>query len=115
MKIRFVSVGKILAVVVFIAVAVSLGVYLVKKRKPADKPYEKKLEGPIVAIFNNTRYAHESDGRVRFILTAGVDKAHANGGHELEQVKLESYGQKGDRNDSISADRAEVSDTSNLK
>jgi lipopolysaccharide export system protein LptA len=115
MKVRFVSVGKIIAVVVFIAVAVSLGVYLVKKRKPIDNsPVETKLQGSIVAIFNNTRYAHESDGKIRFVLTAGVDKAYANGGHELEQVKLESYGQDGDRNDSISADRAEVSDTSNL-
>jgi LPS export ABC transporter protein LptC/lipopolysaccharide transport protein LptA len=115
MKVRFVSVGKIIAVVIFITVALALSVYLIKRRKPVDNgPYETKLQGPIVAIFNNTRYAHESDGRVRFVLTAGVDKAHANGAHELEQVRLESYGAEGNRNDSISADRAEVSDTSNL-
>ncbi|MBI3651958.1 MAG: LPS export ABC transporter periplasmic protein LptC [Acidobacteria bacterium] len=115
MKIRLVSVGKILAVVVFLAVAVSLGVYLVKKRKPIDNsPVESKLQGTIVAIFNNTRYAHETDGRVRFVLTAGVDKAYSDGTHELEQVKLESYGAEGDRNDSITADRAKVSDTANL-
>jgi LPS export ABC transporter protein LptC/lipopolysaccharide transport protein LptA len=115
MKIRFVSVGKIIAILVFLSVAVSLGVYLVKKRAPRnDHPTEQKLGGTIVAIFNNTRYAHETDGRVKFVLTAKVDKAYSNGAHELEEVKLESYGAEGKRNDTVTADKAQVSDTSNL-
>ncbi|MEW6126088.1 MAG: LPS export ABC transporter periplasmic protein LptC [Acidobacteriota bacterium] len=114
-KIRLVSVGKVIALVVFITVAVALGVYFVKKRKPLDLPATPKiLEGEIVAVFNNTRYAHEVGGKVRFVLTAEVDKAYTNGAHELEKVKLESFGNEGTRNDTVTADRAEVSDTANL-
>ena len=115
MSTKFVSFGKVLALVVFVSVAVALGVYLVKKRKPMEMGEIKpKLDGKMVAVFNNTRYAHEQDGKIKFVLTAAVDKAYENGAHELEQVKLESFGAEGDRADSISADRAEVSDTSNL-
>lgn len=115
MKIRFVSLGKIIAIVVFITVAVALGIYLVKKRIPIDNsPIKNRLDGTIVAIFNNTRYAHETDGQVKFVLTAGVDKAYSNGNHELEQVHLESFGAEGNRSDTITADQARVSDTANL-
>ncbi len=115
MKIKFVSVGKVIAILVFVSVAVALGIYLVKKRIPIDNsPIKNRLDGTIVAIFNNTRYAHETDGRVKFILTAGVDKAYSNGNHELEQVHLESFGAEGDRVDSVTADKARVSDTANL-
>lgn len=115
MRIKFVSVGKIIAVLVFLSVAIALGVYLVKKRPPrTDNTADQKLGGTIVAIFNNTRYAHETDGRVKFVLTAKVDKAYSNGAHELEDVKLESYGAEGTRNDTVVADKAQVSDTSNL-
>jgi len=114
-KVKAVSVGKILAVVVFLAVAIALGISLLKKRKPIDtNPVPTKLSGQVVAVFNNTRYAHEADGRVQFVLTAGVDKAYANGAHELEQVKLESFGKEGTRHDIVTADRAEVSDTADL-
>ena len=82
MHTRFVSAGKILALVIFVTVAVALGVYLVKKRKPMEMGEVKPLlDGRIVAIFHNTRYAHEQDGKVKFVLTAGVDKAYENGGH----------------------------------
>jgi LPS export ABC transporter protein LptC/lipopolysaccharide transport protein LptA len=115
MKIRFVSLGKIITIVVFLSVAVALGIYLVKKRIPIDNaPIDPKLKGQIVAIFNNTRYAHETEGRVKFVLTAGVDKAYSDGTHELEQVHLESYGAQGNRTDTVTADQAKVSNTSNL-
>jgi LPS export ABC transporter protein LptC len=115
MNVRLVSVGKVLTLVVFLTVAVALGVYFVKKRKPIDNSRsEPILQGPIVAVFNNTRYAHEVGGQVKFVLTAEVDKAYANGAHELEKVKLESFGNEGTRKDSLTADKAAVSDTSDL-
>jgi LPS export ABC transporter protein LptC/lipopolysaccharide transport protein LptA len=115
MKLKLVSAGKIIAILVFVSVAVALGVYLVKKPRPIDdRPTEQKLGGTIVAIFNNTRYAHETDGRVKFVLTAKVDKAYSNGAHELEEVRLESFGAEGKRSDTVTADKAQVSDTANL-
>ncbi len=115
MNVRLVSIGKVLTLVVFLTVAVALGVYFVKKRKPIDNARsEPILQGPIVAVFNNTRYAHEVGGLVKFVLTAEVDKAYANGAHELEKVKLESFGNDGTRKDSLTADKAAVSDTSDL-
>ncbi len=115
MHVKLVSAGKVLTLVVFLTVAAALGVYFVKKRKPLDNPRsEPILQGPIVAVFNNTRYAHEVGGQVKFVLTAEVDKAYANGAHELEKVKLESFGNDGTRKDSLTADKAAVSDTSDL-
>ena len=49
-------------------------------------------QGRVVAVFNNTRYSHEVEGRVRFVLSAGTDRTYEDGTHELEQVRLESYG-----------------------
>ena len=51
---------------------------------------------------------------MRFILTAGTDKTHQDGTHELEQVQLESFGTDSTRHDLVNADRAAVSDTSDL-
>jgi LPS export ABC transporter protein LptC/lipopolysaccharide transport protein LptA len=104
-----------MALALFVTIASALAVYLVlrhKRNEPSqDKP---KLQGQIVAIFNNTRYAHEVEGKVRFILTAGTDKTHQDGTHELEQVHLESFGADANRHDIVTADRAAVSDTSDL-
>jgi LPS export ABC transporter protein LptC/lipopolysaccharide transport protein LptA len=107
--------GKLAALALFLSVAAVLIVYLGLHNKhmesSADRP---KLQGRMVAVFNNTRYVHEVEGTVRFVLTAGTDKTYEDGTHELEQVRLESHGVSGDRNDVITADRAKVSDTSDL-
>src|SRR6185295_5000644 len=60
-------------------------------------------------------YAHQVDGRVRFLLTSGTDKTYEDGTHELEQVRLESYGNDGSRHDLVTSDRAKVSDPSDLQ
>src|SRR5262249_22533946 len=49
-----------------------------------------------------------------FKLEAGVDTSYDDGTHELERVRLESNGVKGDRTDIVTADRAKISDTSDL-
>lgn len=104
-----------MALGLFIAIAAALTVYLVNRNKRVDdRRHEPKLQGPIVAVFNNTRYAHEVEGRIRFVMTAGVDKTYGDGTHELEQVKLESYGAEGNRHDIVTSDSAKVSDPSDL-
>ena len=104
-----------MALALFVAIAVALAVYLVMRHKrneaKTDRPI---LQGKIVAVFNNTHYAHEVEGKVRFVLTAGTDKTYENGGHELEQVQLESFGADGNRHDFVTSERANVSDTSDL-
>ncbi len=114
-RVRLISAGKLLALALFVSMVVSLAAYLsFRKKSPEPTEPSQKLQGPIVAVFNNTRYAHEVDGRIRFILIASTDRAYGDGSHELEQVRLESRGTDGTRNDVITADRAKVSDPANL-
>jgi lipopolysaccharide export system protein LptA len=114
-RIRLVSAGKLAALGVFISIAAALAAYLVVRGKRVESgSVAPKLQGRVVAVFNNTRYAHEVEGQMRFVLTAGVDKTYEDGTHELEHVKLESHGADGARNDMVVADRAKVSDPADL-
>src|SRR5215471_8899071 len=112
---RLLSAGKAAALGVFITIAAALVVYLVFRNKLAQQePGRPKLQGKVVAVFSNTHYAHEVNGQVRFNITAGTDRTYQDGTHELEQVRLESYGSTGKRHDVVTCDRAKVSDPSDL-
>jgi lipopolysaccharide export system protein LptA len=114
-RVKLLTAGRLLTLGLFIAIAAALAGYLFLRTKPKEPPSERpKLQGRVVAVFSNTRYSHEVEGRVRFALTAGTDKTYEDGTHELEQVRLESYGTVGDRRDVVTADRAKVSDPSDL-
>ncbi|HWP43142.1 MAG TPA: LPS export ABC transporter periplasmic protein LptC, partial [Blastocatellia bacterium] len=109
------SASKLAAAALFVSILVSLVAYLAIRGKRADDTAPvPKLQGRVVAVFNNSRYAHEVEGRVRFVITAGVDRTYEDGSHELEQVRLESYGADGSRSDVVTADRAKVSNPSDL-
>jgi len=116
-RVKLVSAGRIAALALFITIAVALTVYLVmrSKREVTEPDGRPKLQGKVVAVFSNTRYAHQVEGRVRFLLTSGTDKTYEDGTHELEQVHLESYGNDGTRHDLVTSDRAKVSDPSDLQ
>ncbi|MEK6289123.1 MAG: LPS export ABC transporter periplasmic protein LptC [Acidobacteriota bacterium] len=114
-RVRLLSAGKAAALALFIAIAVALVVYLVFRSKhPQPEQTRPKLQGKVVAVFSNTRYEHEVNGQVRFKIAAGTDRTYQDGTHELEQVKLESYGSAGDRHDVVTCDRAKVSDPADL-
>ena len=114
-RVRLLSAGKAAALGLFIAIAAALVVYLVFRSKHAQPDQTRpKLQGKVVAVFSNTHYAHEVNGQVRFNITAGTDRTYQDGTHELEQVKLESYGSAGDRHDVVTCDRANVSDPADL-
>jgi LPS export ABC transporter protein LptC/lipopolysaccharide transport protein LptA len=113
--VRIVSAGKAAALGVFITIAAALVVYLVFRNKHAQQESGRpKLQGKVVAVFSNTHYSHEVNGQVRFNITAGTDRTYEDGTHELEQVRLESYGAAGTRHDVLTCDRAKVSDPSDL-
>jgi lipopolysaccharide export system protein LptA len=115
MKQRLLSAGKILTLGIFVAIAAALVVYLVfKSRRVQQDQARPKLQGKLVAVFSNTHYSHEVDGQVRLNITAGTDKSYQDGTHELEQVKVEAFGAKGDRHDVLTADQAKVSDPADL-
>ena len=114
-RVRLLSAGRAAALGLFITIAAALVVYLVFRSKRVESdPARPKLQGKVVAVFSNTRYAHEVAGRVRFSVTAGTDRTYQDGTHELEQVRLESYGSAGERHDIVTADQAKVSDPSDL-
>lgn len=109
------SAGRLAALALFVTIAAALVVYLIIRSRPIQVDHSTpKLQGKVVAVFSNTHYSHEVNGQVRFNITAGTDRTYQDGTHELEQVKLESYGSSGERHDVISADRAKVSDPSDL-
>src|SRR5262249_47555898 len=111
---KLLSAGKVLALALLISIVAALVVYLARTRRllPGDTPPQ--LQKGKVGVAYNTHYAYEAGGRVRFKLEAGVDTSFEDGTHELEQVRLESNGVKGDRSDVVTADRAKISDTSDL-
>ncbi len=114
-RVRLLSAGRAAALGLFITIAAALVVYLVFRSKHAQpEPTHPKLQGKVVAVFSNTHYSHEINGQVRFNITAGTDRTYQDGTHELEQVKLESYGSAGDRHDVVTCDRAKVSDPADL-
>ena len=114
-RVRLLSAGKAGALGLFIAIAAALVVYLVFRSKhPQPEQNRPKLQGKVVAVFSNTHYSHEVGGQVRFNITAGTDRTYEDGTHELEQVKLESYGSAGERHDVVTCDRAKVSDPADL-
>jgi lipopolysaccharide export system protein LptA len=114
-RVRLLSAGRAVALGLFIAIAAALAVYLIFRSKhPVPDQSRPKLQGKVVAVFNNTRYSHEVNGQVRFNITAGTDRTYEDGTHELEQVKLESYGSAGERHDVVTCDRARVSDPADL-
>src|SRR5882672_8818668 len=114
-RVRLLSAGKAAALGLFIAIAAALVVYLVFRSKHVQPDQTRpKLQGKVVAVFSNTHYAHEINGQVRFNITAGTDRTYQDGTHELDQVKLESYGSAGDRHDVVTCDQAKVSDPADL-
>jgi lipopolysaccharide export system protein LptA len=116
LRVKFISAGRLAALALFISIAVALaGYFFFRSKQPSNQQGERKLQGRVVAEFTNTRYAHEVEGRIRFLLTAGVDRTYEDGSHELEQVRLESRGTDGNRNDVLTADRAQVSDPADLE
>jgi len=114
-RVKLLSASRLAALALFIAVAAALAIYLTMRHKPAGgEQGRSKLQGRVVAVFNNTHYAHEVNGKVRFTMTAGTDKTYEDGTHELEQVKLESFGTDGTRHDTVTSDSAKITDPSNL-
>jgi lipopolysaccharide export system protein LptA len=115
LRVKLLSAGKLVAAALFLLILGSLVAYLsIRGKRQDDAAPSPKLQGRVVAVFSNSRYAHEVEGRVRFAITAGVDRTYEDGSHELEQVRLESYGANGSRNDVVTADRAKVSNPSDL-
>lgn len=114
-RVWLLSAGRAAALGLFITIAAALVVYLVFRSKhPQPEQTRPKLQGKVVAVFSNTHYSHEINGQVRFNITAGTDRTYQDGTHELEQVKIESYGSAGDRHDVLTCDRAKVSDPADL-
>src|SRR5258705_2460290 len=114
-RVRLLSAGKAAALGLFIAIAAALVVYLVFRSKHVQPDQTRpKLQGKVVAVFSNTHYAHEVNGQVRFNITAGTDKTYQDGTHELDQVKLESYGSAGARHEVVTCDPAKVGDPADV-
>src|SRR5215471_1809885 len=116
MQFRLTSAGRLAALAILAAVFAAFVIYIAHRgghtQGSDDAP---KLQAKLIMISYNTRYSHEVGGRVRFVLTAGTDRSYSDGTHELEQVRLESHGNDGSRNDVVTSDRAKVNNTADLE
>ena len=113
---RLLYLGKVLTVLLFAFIVGASGLYILHHfRRSKAGPDIPKLDHKKIAIFTDTRYAHESNGHLRFVLSAGTDTSYQDGTHELEKVKLESHGVDGKRNDVVTADKGLVTNTSDME
>jgi LPS export ABC transporter protein LptC/lipopolysaccharide transport protein LptA len=113
---RLLSVGKLLTILLFAFIVAATGLYLLhhfKRHQAGSDPA--RLDNKQVAIFTDTHYTHESNGHLRFILSAGTDVSYEDGTHQLEKVKLESHGVDGTRDDVVTADHGVVTNTSDME
>src|SRR5215467_8412692 len=111
---KVLSAAKLLALALLVSIVAALAIYLARTRRVITGDSKGQLQKGKVGVAYNTHYVYEAGGRVRFKLEAGVDTSYDDGTHELERVRLESNGVKGDRTDIVTADRAKISDTSDL-
>lgn len=86
---KYLSLAAFLGVVVYLAIQLSSRNNPLRPRKPTD------LSVQLVGVSNDFRYVHRDQNVDRLILTAAKDTAFTNGQHQLEEVKLETFGQDG--------------------
>lgn len=104
---RIPTVARAGALLLLLASAASIGVYLYRHQPPAvARPEDPVLGGEVTAIFEN--YSHlETKGDVsKYLLTAALARAYANGAHELEKVEIAFFAADGAVRDRVNADHA---------
>lgn len=102
---RFPLVARVIALVTLVGVVSAIGIYLyTREAPPAPVLEEPKLSGEVTAIFENFKHLETKDGTNRYLLTAAVAKAYANGSHEMTNVELVSFGSDGTRKDRVTAE-----------
>lgn len=104
---RLPLVARAAALTLLVGVSGALAVYLFSRQStPVVPPDEPVLQGEVTGIFSGFKYLHTEGNKDKYLLTAAVDKAYANGAHELTTVELVSFGANSDRNDRLMAERA---------
>lgn len=98
LRARLPIIAKFLALILFLSIAALLGTQLFSRLNPNKviKPNSKPKLDPVVTMeFNDFRYVHYENGHTRHILTAKKDKVFSDAHHELDDVNLELYDDKG--------------------
>ena len=95
------------ALLLLLASAASIGVYLYRHQPPAvARPEDPVLGGEVTAIFENFSHLETEGGVSKYLLTAALDRAYANGAHELEKVEIAFFAADGAVRDRVNADNA---------
>ncbi len=104
---RIPTVARAVALLLLLASAASIGVYLYRHQAPAvARPEDPVLGGEVTAIFENFSHLETEGGVSKYLLTAALDRAYANGAHELEKVEIAFFAADGAVRDRVNADNA---------
>ncbi len=106
---RWVALALIVAGIVFIGISY----YKHRNEIPfMNKPQNTQLSSEVVSEVNGYERRVTDGDRLRMLVKAAKDIAYADGHHELEEVSIESYSEKGGTPDKIRARRS-ISDADN--
>lgn len=104
---RIPTLARAAALFLLLASAASIGVYLYQHQPPAvSRPDDPVLGGEVTAIFENFSHLETDGGVSKYLLTAALDRAYANGAHELEKVEIAFFAPDGTVRDRVNADNA---------
>lgn len=102
---RIPLVARAVALVLLLASAASIGIYLYQHQPPPPaRPDDPVLGGEVTAIFENYKHLEVQGEVSKFLLTAALAKAYANGAHELETVEIAFFAPDGSVRNRVNAD-----------
>src|SRR5689334_6115605 len=109
LRARVPAIARALAVFLFVAGTIFVGVSYYKMRnntifRLAKNPAQLSTE--ITGIINGYERKITKDGRLSLWLRAARDVTYADGHHELEQINLQFFPAKSDKPDQITSDRS---------
>jgi len=107
---RWVALALIVAGIVFIGISY----YKHRNETPfMNKPQNTQLSSEVVSEVNGYERRVTDGDKLRMLVKAAKDIAYSDGHHELEEVSVESYSEKGGSPDKIRARRS-ISDKDNV-
>src|SRR5262249_38571400 len=105
MQVRFPTIAKIVAGMIFLGIGAQMASNLMRRLNPSrpDRAPTVQLPGQLTAVFDAFKYVHHEDGRTKYILTAAKDQVFGDGHHDLTDVNLQIFDPKGETSGKVTS------------